>query len=240
MIGSGGSRTRRPCRTLSRDRARRGPAPSDERSAANRGRLHAPVSPLPQAERPGQHPAMSLNRRDWRPAASRRQREIMEACAQLFVRSRSIHRLRDVTRRLVDGREVEPIGDIDGEPMVLISKRQCECGTPLGSASTPAEWNADAYWQNLLKRMKKRGWSEGKIARWLEAKQSTHSKLERLAHEHADGPSAEPVDYWLDFIGKALEGGARRIGLRVCHGDGAAWDRHNSARKRSHRRGYRR
>ena len=102
--------------------------------------------------------------------------------------------------------------------MVLISKRQCECGTPLGSASTPAEWNADAYSQ-YLKRMKKRGWSEGKIARWLEAKQSTHSKLERLAHEHADGPSAEPVDYWLDFIGKALEGGARRIGLRVCHGD---------------------
>ena len=102
--------------------------------------------------------------------------------------------------------------------MLLISKRQCECGTPLGSASTPGQWNADSYAHDL-RRLKKRGWSEHKIERWLEAKQSSHAKLERLAHERADGPSAEPVESWLGFLENAPECGVGRIGLRVCHGD---------------------
>jgi hypothetical protein len=119
---------------------------------------------------------------------------------------------------LLDGGGVEPIGDIDGEAMLLISNGRCECGTPLGSASSPVPWNADAH-SNDLERLKKRGWSERKIARWLEAKQSSHAKLERLAHERADGPSAEPVDSWVEFLENALESGVGRIGLRVCHGD---------------------
>ena len=103
--------------------------------------------------------------------------------------------------------------------MLLISNRRCECGTPLGSGSGPAKWDEDSYGHDI-KRLRKRGWSEHKIARWLEAKRSSHAKLERLAHEHADGPSAQPVDGWLDWLGDALGRGAvGQVGLRVCHGD---------------------
>jgi len=125
----------------------------------------------------------------------------------------------ELGRHLLSHGEVEPIGEIDGSAMVLISDHKCECGTPLGSGGAPAKWDEDAYAHDV-KRLRKRGWSARKIERWLEAKHASHLKLERLAHEHADGPSAEPVDDWLDFLGNALESGAaERVGLRVCHGD---------------------
>jgi hypothetical protein len=117
------------------------------------------------------------------------------------------------------GSDIEPIGEILGTPMVLISERRCECGTPLGSGSGPGEWDEHSF-EHDVKRLRKRGWSEGKIARWLDAKRSSHSKLERLAAEHADGPSAQPVDGWLSWLGDALgRRGLVQVGLRVCHGD---------------------
>ena len=125
----------------------------------------------------------------------------------------------ELGRRLLRNAEVESIGEIDGNAMVLISNGKCECGTPLGSGGAPPGWDEAAYARHV-RRLRRRGWSTHKIERWLEAKHSTQMKLERLAHEHADGPSAEPVDGWLDFLQDALSsGGVERIGLRVCHGD---------------------
>jgi hypothetical protein len=125
----------------------------------------------------------------------------------------------ELGRRLLSHGDVEPIGEIDGQPMLLVSDGRCECGTALGSGSSPAEWDEASYGHDV-KRLRKRGWSEHKIARWLETKRSSHAKLERLAHEHADGPAAQPVDGWLEWLENALGPGAvGQVGLRVCHGD---------------------
>jgi hypothetical protein len=124
----------------------------------------------------------------------------------------------DVGRKLLDSQMVVPIGDIDGEAMTLTSRCQCECGTALGSGSGPGAWNPQALAQDR-RRLKKKGWSDHKIARWLDEKHSSHAKLERLAHERTAGASAQPVDEWLDFLRRALAEGAGRIGLRVSHGD---------------------
>jgi hypothetical protein len=123
----------------------------------------------------------------------------------------------DFGRRLLAGGEAEHIGQVDGDEMLLISNHRCECGTPLGSGGAPPEWD-EAAKAHDVKRLRKRGWSARKIERWVEAKHANQQKLERLAHEHADGPSAQPVEGWLDFLEEALSS-VGRVGLRVCHGD---------------------
>jgi hypothetical protein len=121
--------------------------------------------------------------------------------------------------RWTRGGSVEAIGDAGGTRMLLISSGCCECGTPLGSAAPPTRIPAEEL-ERETARLRRRGWSEHKIARWLESRQSTGAREERLAHERADGASAESVDYWLDLVRRTLESGRlERIGLRVCRGD---------------------
>lgn len=124
----------------------------------------------------------------------------------------------DRGRRLLNSKLVVPIGDIDGEAMTLTSSCQCECGTALGSGGSPGALDLETL-AHHRRRLKKKGWSDHRIARWLDEKHSSHAKLERLAHERTSGPSAQPVDEWLEFLKTALDEGAGRIGLRVSHGD---------------------
>ena len=53
--------------------------------------------------------------------------------------------------------------------------KECDCGTPLGGASQnrPGEFRIES---KELNRLKRKGWSQSKIERWVEEKKKTQAK----------------------------------------------------------------
>ena len=84
----------------------------------------------------------------------------------------------------------------------------CMCGTSLGAA-VPPEPVDQLRQEAKVKGLKRQGWSDAKVERWLESKRSSHAREERVFHALA-GRRDEEIDRWLDFLNQTLTVGVVR------------------------------
>ena len=82
------------------------------------------------------------------------------------------------------------------EVYCLPTPKHCDCGTELGSAPALSAGLADIS-RDIAKKRRK-GWSETKIARWLEQKQD-HQQAKKERSKELGGPGADLED-WLGII----------------------------------------
>ena len=95
-----------------------------------------------------------------------------------------------------------------GSKWFLTSGAGCNCGTRLVSAD-PSSAVEDRSAKVLS--LRRRGWSEPKIARWLEEKTSME-----LRRQHARERVPGEADVWLSFLRAAVVSSlARRVGILI-------------------------
>jgi hypothetical protein len=96
-----------------------------------------------------------------------------------------------------------------GESYFVTADKHCQCGTALGESRRESEPKPPDYFHQL-KTLRKQGWSETRIGRWLEQKQDRRQrKAEKLR-----GARAAELDNWVSFIRTVIEvGAARSLGL---------------------------
>jgi hypothetical protein len=94
--------------------------------------------------------------------------------------------------------------------VVRESRKSCDCGTELGAGFDEPE---RPTLEKDLRRLRRKGWSQAKIEKWLANKSRASSARSRAVQGHAErnGLSAE---IWVRRIRVALEGNStRRLGL---------------------------
>jgi hypothetical protein len=89
-----------------------------------------------------------------------------------------------------------------GSSWFLTTRKHCDCGTALGAAGSEAP-NRTHDPQSDVPKLRQRGWSEQKIARWLAEKGDAEARRERARLSRADSSTSE-VDSWLRFLDAAL------------------------------------
>ncbi len=113
--------------------------------------------------------------------------------------------------------------------VIQTTRAMCDCGTPLGSqsgnrTSHPARPN------NPVDKLRKKGWSETKIARWQQQKEQEKQKEQRVQSVHAEN-ALPHLDYWIRFISNVLHSGhTLRIGLLLVWGT-VQYDHHRTLRQ---------
>jgi hypothetical protein len=89
-----------------------------------------------------------------------------------------------------------------GDVYISTTTRHCDCGSVLGSLGG-RNGNEPEGHEHELKKLRRKGWSEAKIRRWLEQKEQTKEKHAR--EDEARAGSVMPVArYWVDFISAVL------------------------------------
>lgn len=88
---------------------------------------------------------------------------------------------------------------------ILTSGKHCDCGTALGSLNRDPE--KVVSYERELKKLRKQGWSEAKIQRWLEQKEETNQRHAREDDARVKRGSPE-LNSWIglinDLIGSKL------------------------------------
>ena len=87
------------------------------------------------------------------------------------------------------------------EQYFLTTAGHCDCGTPLGAVARGHRGAPD--WHALERRLIRKGWSKGKVARSISQKQEDH----RLAADASAADSRTQLSDWVDFIGAVLATG---------------------------------
>jgi hypothetical protein len=109
-----------------------------------------------------------------------------------------------------------PTGDVI--LAVMAAGGRCQCTTTLGTAQ-PARRPHAGNEDRKIAAMRRQGWSESRIERWLTEKQRTQTKDERVFHARADGVTAADVDDWRAFIEDVVRTRLLdRIGVHVGYG----------------------
>jgi hypothetical protein len=90
---------------------------------------------------------------------------------------------------------------------ILTSGKYCDCGTALGSLSNRVQDKAIDF-EPQVRKLRKQGWSEAKIKRWLEQKEQTKERHLREDEALARGGAAE-LDRWIMFLKELIN--VRRI-----------------------------
>src|SRR5262249_9313009 len=86
-----------------------------------------------------------------------------------------------------------------GDRYVLTTRGHCDCGTVLGSRRTP---EAESRARQVAK-LRKKGWGDAKIERWLAEKQAVRERDVRKPDSDARARTAD-VERWLAFVDDAL------------------------------------
>jgi hypothetical protein len=99
-----------------------------------------------------------------------------------------------------------------GDAYILTTRGQCDCGTVLGSHNH-ADDHGSVGSERELEKLRKQGWSEAKIQRWIEQKEQT--KVRNVRKEEAGARADQPLaEQWIRFITDLLESGyTSKIGL---------------------------
>lgn len=101
-----------------------------------------------------------------------------------------------------------------GASWFLTTRKHCDCDTALGAATSRVP-NRMHDFESDVPRLRKRGWSEQKITRWLADKSDAEARREQVRLSRADASTSE-VDSWLQFLDNALRSGATRsIGILI-------------------------
>jgi hypothetical protein len=99
-----------------------------------------------------------------------------------------------------------------GDVCILTTRSLCDCGTPLGSLSGDTAVKPDNR-DIQISKLRKRGWSQTKIERWLEQKDHEEEKQEREKDVHMANATPQ-LDRWVEFLSDVLRSGRTpRIGL---------------------------
>jgi hypothetical protein len=99
-----------------------------------------------------------------------------------------------------------------GSSYVLTTRKHCDCGTVLGSMAHAVEATPGSLDRDL-ERLRRQGWSEAKIQRWVAEKKAAREKDERKAQHEAERgtPGAKP---WIDLLSAVLASGAtKQLGI---------------------------
>jgi hypothetical protein len=107
-----------------------------------------------------------------------------------------------------------------GDQYFRATRGMCDCDTSLGrghDGRSRASWDEAA----AVARLRKKGWREARIARWLEEKRANDERTDqaRVARIEAN---YGPAGYWVNFLHHALTSGATpRVTLLLhWYGDG--------------------
>lgn len=89
-----------------------------------------------------------------------------------------------------------------GDVYISTTSHHCDCGSVLGSLGGRDEDEPEGY-EHELKKLRRKGWSEAKIQRWLEQKGRESEKHARKDADRArvNTPHAQ---HWIDFISAVL------------------------------------
>lgn len=105
-----------------------------------------------------------------------------------------------------------------GDIYILTTSGHCDCGTVLGSQYRDPELTdeqKESFRKRDIEKLKKKGWSQAKIDRWLKEAELTADKEKRgeeLEHEYGVRFASD----WVAFIGDILSSKvASRVGLLV-------------------------
>jgi hypothetical protein len=104
-----------------------------------------------------------------------------------------------------------------GELYFLTTRGMCDCGTRIGvrirtDVTLP---DSDPDFSRETKKLRKKGWSENKIDRWIEQTRSYSARKHAESEARLSGPHSE-VDRWIQFVSAVLEGShADWIGILV-------------------------
>jgi hypothetical protein len=89
-----------------------------------------------------------------------------------------------------------------GEVYISTTTSHCDCGSALGSLGRSDRDEPESY-EHGLKKLRRKGWSEAKIRRWLEQKAQTREKHAREDEARA-GSNTPVAQSWVDFISAVL------------------------------------
>jgi hypothetical protein len=99
-----------------------------------------------------------------------------------------------------------------GDQYFCLTRGMCDCGTVLGSLSA-GEGDPAAADARELEKLRRKGWSESKIARWFSERQQTQEKRARERAEARGQRNHHAVD-WIDFLRALLATGITpRVGI---------------------------
>lgn len=100
-----------------------------------------------------------------------------------------------------------------GESYYFTTRGMCDCGTAIGIANRNDIRLAEPDFVREAKKLRKKGWGEHKIERWLaERKTDYDRKRDEAIATNRDSPFG--VQNWVDFIRQTIESGAASsIGL---------------------------
>jgi len=99
------------------------------------------------------------------------------------------------------------------------SRSTCDCGTALGLLYKGGHGPRSDDIERQAARLRKRGWSEAKVARWRYSKQVAATP--DLAEEERTLRVHEPmIDTWVDLLNEMLASSTPRFGLLVHWGNG--------------------
>ena len=98
--------------------------------------------------------------------------------------------------------------------------KHCNCGTAIGAGADRSQaWRPS---DKELRKLRRKGWSEAKIARWVAEHERTDArrKAKELALEHRSQPE---VESWLALAAEVLaSGAANRFGILLVWSPGAS------------------
>lgn len=102
-----------------------------------------------------------------------------------------------------------------GERAFLTTKGHCDCGTVLGSLRRERLLEAEqkAAMEEKIVKLRKSGWKDIKIERWIEQRSDSASRKQRMIKNHAEKQTPDATG-WKTFISEAiLLGRASGMGL---------------------------
>jgi hypothetical protein len=100
---------------------------------------------------------------------------------------------------------------LGGDRYVRATRSVCDCDSALGSASDQQETSqADRTHAAEIEKLRKKGWSQHKIERWLAEKSGSSDRHQRQDQSNHDAE----LTHWREFIGALLSDGfTKRLGL---------------------------
>lgn len=102
---------------------------------------------------------------------------------------------------------------LEGDRYVRATRSVCDCDTGLGSSSdSPGEVLTVATVSNDIDKLKKKGWSQHKIERWLAEKSGTVDRNQQAVRSKNDAELAQ----WREFISAMFSDTiTKRLGLLI-------------------------
>jgi hypothetical protein len=88
---------------------------------------------------------------------------------------------------------------------ILTTAGACDCGTALASAARPASPAPPG--DGEVAKLRKKGWTESRIRRWLDEKATAGARREAAEHARRPSPGSE-TRRWVDAIRDVLGSGA--------------------------------